>query len=407
MIKQKDFPVITGLGIITPQGQGKSDVLKELIAGNSYFSTMKRDGRQKNSSFVGAEIAHPLIPKELPTSTFRTASLSSQLAALVVHEAWQEAKCDEIKPNSIGLIIGGTNLQQRENMLLQEKFAEKPHFIKPYYGLSFMDSDIIGLCTELFNIRGTCFTVGGASASGQIAFIRGVKAIISGEMDVCIVVGAMQDLSFYELYALEALGAMVSSGHPNPKLACRPYDQNRQGFVYGESCAAIILESNLHADKRGISKYAQVLGWDMLCHGNRNPAPSLAAEMQTIQNCLSMAGFNPEQIDYVNPHSTGSLIGDQTEIEALIKCQLTDAYINTTKSITGHGLSAAGAVEIVSTLLQARAQLLHPCLNLEKPVSTFLNLVSNEAIRHIMQNALCLSFGFSGINSSVCFKIIE
>jgi malonyl-ACP decarboxylase len=138
--------------------------------------------------------------------------------------------------------------------------------------------------------------------------------------------------------------------------------------------------------------------------GNRNPEPSLEGEIRAIRSALGAALLPPAQIDYVNPHGTGSVLGDETELKALHECGLTNAYLNATKSLIGHGLSAAGAVEVIATLLQMQAGRLHPTRNLENPIDPSFNWVRNKPIDHSMENALTLSMGFGGINTALCWQ---
>ncbi len=138
--------------------------------------------------------------------------------------------------------------------------------------------------------------------------------------------------------------------------------------------------------------------------GNRNPDPSLEGETQAVQKALNDAALLPAQIDYVNPHGTGSIVGDETELKALHACGLTDAYLNATKSLIGHGLSAAGTVEVIATLLQMRVGRLHPSRNLDNPIDSTLNWVRDKSIDHSIKNALTLSMGFGGINTALCWQ---
>jgi len=222
---------------------------------------------------------------------------------------------------------------------------------------------------------------------------------------VCIALGALMDLSHWECRSLRALGAMGSDRYADdPTLACRPFDCDHDGFIFGESCGAVVIESLESSLRRGIEPYAVLCGWGFVMDGNRNPAPSLEGETQAIRSALAASGWSPAQIDYVNPHGTGSTVGDETELKALRACGLTDAYLNATKSLIGHGLSAAGAVEVIATLLQMRAGQLHPTRNLENPIDPALNWVRNKSIDHPIENALTLSMGFGGINTALCWR---
>lgn len=315
---------------------------------------------------------------------------------------------DDTDSSRIGLVVGGSNFQQRETLEVYESYQDRSGFISPAFGLSFMDSDLCGICTDQFGITGLAYTVGGASASGQLAVIHAIQQVLSGEVDTCIALGALMDLSYMECEALRALGAMGTDKYADePEKACLLFDRNRDGFIYGESCGALVIERRETALQRGVKPYAALPGWSIKLDGNRNPDPSLEGEIHVIQKALGRAGLSPEDIDYINPHGTGSFIGDETELKALRACGLSHAYINATKSITGHGLSAAGIVEIISVLLQMKKSALHPSRNLDHPIDDSFHWVNEKSISYRIKNALSLSMGFGGMNTAVCIQNIE
>lgn len=407
--------VVTGLGVTSAVGQGKAQFASALLKGEHRFDVMQRPGRQRPDlaaqaarPFLGAEISALSLPESLPAGLLRTASLSGKVALATLHEAWCDAGLDDVDPERIGLIVGGSNVQQRELTQTYEAYRDRPHFLRPTYGLSFMDSDLCGLCTEAFGIRGLACTVGGASASGQLAIVQAIHAVQAAQVDVCIAMGALMDLSYWECQGLRSLGAMGSDRYAQaPAAACRPFDRDRDGFIFGESCGVLVIERAERARRKGVLPYARLSGWAVGVDGNRNPNPSLAGEVRVIHKALSQAGLSASQIDYVNPHGTGSSIGDVTELQAIRQCGLDHALLNATKSIIGHGLTAAGAVEMIAILLQMQAGRLHPTLNLENPIEPSCNWVGREAISHRVDNALNLSMGFGGVNSAVCVQRYE
>jgi malonyl-ACP decarboxylase len=327
------------------------------------------------------------------------------VAAATLYEAWQDARLDNIDPLRIGLIVGGSNFQQRDLVNAQAANAKRFRYLRPTYGLSFMDSDLCGLCTELFGIRAFAYTVGGASASGQLAVIQAIEAVRSGQADVCIALGAMMDLSRWECQGFRSLGAMGSDRFATkPALACRPFDRQRDGFIFGESCAAVVVESEASLRQRGATPYARLAGWSLHIDGNRNPNPSLEGEVTVITHAMARAGWSARQVDYINPHGSGSVLGDEVELQAIQRCGLAGAPLNSTKSITGHGLSAAGSVEIVATLLQMREGRLHPSRNLQDPIETDCEWVRERSVSHAVTRAMSLSFGFGGVNSALCLQ---
>ena len=402
--------LVSGVGITSNIGQGKAAFVNGLLSGSHRFDVMKRPGRQapegagsEPTAYLGAEIDNIVMPARVPRHELRTASLTAKAVLASLDEAWQDAQLDDIDPTRIGLVVGGSNVQQRELVLTHEKYRQKLPFLRPTYAMSFMDSDICGLATETFGIKGFAVTMGGASASGQVAVVEAIEAVRSGRVDVCIAVGALMDLSYFECQGFRSLGAMGSDRWADqPDMACRPFDADRNGFIYGENCGVIVVERADRVARDGVTPYARIAGWAMGMDGHRNPDPSLAGEINVIEQALAMAGLMPDDIDYVNPHGTGSTIGDETELAAIRHCGLTHARINTTKSITGHGLTAAGNIELIATLLQMQAGRLHPSRNLDNPIETDFNWVRHEAVEHTMTNALKMSMGFGGVNTAVC-----
>ncbi len=407
---ESDALVVSGLGIVTAIGQGADAVTDALLAGRHGFGHLQRPGRQlpardgqasSPAPFIGAEIPALRLPDGLPAAMLRTTSLSGQAALAVLHEAWANAGLDDVDPARIGLVIGGSNLQQRELVAMQDSYRGRERFLRPSYGMGFMDSDLCGLCSEVFPIRGFAHTLGGASASGQAAVIHALEAVRSGRVDACIAIGGLMDLSYWECQGLRSLGAMGSDRYAeDPASACRPFDASRDGFIFGESCAALVVERAGRA--RTHTPWAELAGWGMALDGNRNPNPSLDGECTAIARALSMAGVQPEGIDYVNPHGTGSHIGDITEVQALRDSGLGHVRLNTTKSLLGHGLTAAGAVELAVVLLQMRAGRLHPSRNLLEPIDPDLRWVGDTSESHAIRAALNMSMGFGGINTAIC-----
>ncbi|CAM2064918.1 PKS-KS domain-containing protein [Sulfidibacter corallicola] len=406
---RQDRPVVTGIGISTAVGMGIPAFTAALLRGDHAFGIMARDGRQRGETrFIGAELPDFDMPDDLSRKLWRTATLSGKTALITLREAWRDARLDEIGPDRIGLVIGGSNVQQRELVLTQTAYADRLAFLRPTYALNFLDSDICGLCTQQFGIRGFAQTVGGASASGQLAIIRAAEAVASGLVDACIAVGALMDCSYFECAGFRALGAMGSERFANdPDRACRPFDRLRDGFIYGEACGVVVIERAASAEARGVRPHAHLAGWAVTMDANRNPDPSFDGELRVIRQALEGARLAPSDIDYVNPHGTGSTIGDETELAALTTAGLGHAPLNTTKSVTGHGLTAAGAVEVIATLVQMDAGRLHPCRNLEDPIRPDLAWVRDGARPHDMRHALSLSMGFGGINTALVMRHAE
>lgn len=398
--------VVTGIGVTSAIGQGRQEFEAALMAGRHAFRVMQRAGRQRDSAFIGAELPPLRIAPSLSPASgaSRMTSLSAQAALVTVHEAWHDADLGAVDPRRIGLVVGGSNFQQRELTLVHDAYADRVRFLRPTYALSFMDSDVCGVCTQQFGIRGLAYTVGGACASGQLAVLQAMQAVSSGQVDACIAVGALADLSYWECHALRSLGAMGSDRYADrPELACRPYDEHRDGFILGECCGAVVIE-RAGVARPGVTPYAALTGHAVVMDAHRDPDPSLEGEIKVIRDALARAGLAPRDVDYINPHGTGSRVGDDIELRAITANELGHAYINATKSIVGHGFSAAGTVELIATLVQMQGSQLHPSRNLEDPIRPELNWVRDRPVTHTIQNALNLSLGFGGINTALCLQ---
>lgn len=408
--------VISGVGVTSAVGQGRQAFTNALMAGAHRFDVMRRPGRQwlpaagedgpqPATRFLGAEIPNLALPDAIGPGVLRTASLSSQIAVATLHEAWNDAGLDAVDPLRIGLFVGGSNFQQRELANLQGGSARRFTYLRPTYGMVFMDTDLCGICTELFGIRAVACTVGGASASGQLAVIQALHAVQSGQVDACIALGAMTDLSCWESQAFRSMGAMGSDRFADdPARACRPFDRAHDGFIFGECCGALVIERLDLLERRGGTPYARAAGWSVRLEGNRNPDPSRATEAAVIEQALAHAGWDPAQIDYVNPHGSGSPLGDEVELQALRQAGIAGVLMNSTKSIVGHGLAAAGAVELVATVLQMREGRLHPSRNLDDPIDASFEWVLGRPQAHRIERALKLSFGFGGMNTALCLQ---
>ena len=395
--------LVTGIGIVSAVGVGKSEFFDALIRGKQRFAVMAREGRQhEQSQFMGAELAAlPDAADRFDRRLFRNASLTAVFAALGIEEAWAEAGLSRYAPTRVGLVVGGSNLQQRELCGLQRRYAERPFFLPPAYGFSFLDTDIAGICSQQFGIRGFSYSIGGASASGQLAVIKAAEAVQAGVVDACIAVGALSDLSYWECQGFRSIGAMGSDRFAaQPEQACRPFDQRHDGFIFGEACAAVVIENEASAARSDVTPYARLAGWSYNADGHRHPDPGFDGPVNAISQALAAAGLAAQDIDYVNPHGTGSSIGDANELRVLSAIGLNHAAINTTKSITGHGLSAAGAVEFAACLLQMRHSMVHPCLNLDEPISSEFDWVLENGRALNIGHALNLSIGFGGINTA-------
>ena len=392
-------PVVTGIGVGSGLGHGKDAFRQGLFEGRSVFAPLARPGRQRGDGsppFFGVEMPDP--PSILPPRVERTAGLSGRAAVAVLDEAWREAGLDRLVPERIGLIVGGTNLMAREQFLSLRDYAERLDFLPPRHGHVFLDTDICGLCASQFPIRGFAHTVGAASASGAAAVVAAAEAVSSGRVDACIALGALQDVSALDLQGFRALGALGAGP------VCRPMDRGHDGFLYGEACAALVVT---RPELAGGTIYGRVLGTGFCADGSRGPEPNSEGQVRAAQDALADAGLAAADIDYVNGHATGTPSGDDAELETLRRLDLGHARVNATKSIIGHGLSAAGAIEAAAVLIQMREGWLHPVLHLETPLDEGFGWVRGGMAEHRIRHALKFSFGFGGSNIALVFGAPE
>lgn len=390
---------ITGLGTACGFGFGKQSLLNGLLEARNVFSVLSRPGRQDpdgKTAFVGVEMPEP--PDILQPRVARTAGLGARVAIAVLDEAWREAELDGVAPERIGLVVGGSNLFSREQMLAQQHYAHRLAFTPPRHGHVFIDSEICGICTSHFPIRGFANTVGAASASGAVAIMQAHQAVQSGCVDACIALGALQDVSYLDLAGFKALGALgPQQTGCQPDQTCRPFDAGHSGFVFGESCAALVVT-------RSEGGYGRLLGAAHVADGERGPEPCQKGQMRAIHEALSQARLAPGDIDFVSAHGTGTPKGDEVELASLRDMGLGHAWINAAKSILGHGLSSAGAIEVAALLLQMQAGMLHPTRNLERPLDEGMRWVRENAQPHRIRHALKLSFGFGGTDVALIMQ---
>lgn len=390
-------PAVIGIGVATGFGYGKAALLDGLLSGRDVFAPLRRPGREAlpgQPPFIGVELPDP--PALLSPRAGRTVGLSGQVAIAVLDEAWREAGLDACVPERIGLVVGGSNLQGRAALLAQQEHLAGRRFVSPHQAYAALDTDLCSLCASHFGIRGFAHTVGGASASGALAVLHAAAAIRSGQVDACLAVGALQDVSAADLRAFQALGALAE-GTVAPGEACRPFDRGRRGFVFGEGCAALVLA-------RDGAGYGRIRGGAQVVSGQRGPEPSLEGECRVISQALAAAGVESGAIDYVNAHATGTPRGDDTEAAAIAAAGLGAAWVNATKSLTGHGIAAAGALECAAALLQMRVGWLHATRNLVAPIDPSLRFVRGTPVACQVSHALSLSFGFGGIETALVLQ---
>jgi malonyl-ACP decarboxylase len=303
------------------------------------------------------------------------------------------------------LIVAGQNSTQNYQYNLIPKYKENPEYLSPRYALEFLETNQVGILSELFGIKGEGFVIGGASATGNVGLIKACQSIRSGLVEVCLVVGVIADLSPMDIQGFINIGAMGGKKFINhPEKACRPFDYQHEGFIYGQAGACIILESESSAYKRGVPLLAEIKGSSFNLDGNSSADPNVDGEIIVMIRALEQSGFSPSEIDYLNTHGSSSPLGDETEAEAICHVfgnHINNMWINATKGLIGHCLYSAGIAEVLATVLQMEKGFLHPNKNLDKPINDELKFCGAKAINHKINIAMSNSFGFGGINTSI------
>ncbi len=406
---------VTAIGVVTPIGIGVTDFTAGLKQGNSNFTYLEKKWNEKTMSYPMAivqdfqflkEVNALDLPDDLKNKVKRIRNLtkSEKFGLLTVLEAWSQLNIESIDLSKVAIVLCGSNTQMDHILGVHEQYREKLTFMNPNYGLSLFDTDLIGVISELLQIKGEGFSVGSASASGNMGVIQATRLIRSGEFDQVVVVAPLMDLSIFELQGFTSIGAMaLCSDSIGPTEICRPFDSEPNGFVYGQMAGSLILESENSMKQTNNKAIASVAGYGSSLDSNRNPNPSVEGEMIVMGKALSMAGLESKAINYINAHGTASKIGDLTESEAIVKMSLRNASVNSTKSLIGHGLTAAGLVESIATLIQMKEGFVHVSKNISQPITEEINWVTQKnekKLNHTMNN----SFGFGGINTSIIYS---
>ncbi len=414
--------VITGMGVVSVVGDSPEDFHASLVAGRSGITRWKCARDQRHYSRIGGDLSdfdlgahldrhaarYPAEHVARCRSLMRAAPLAPRLVAAAALQAWHDAELrDDVASTRIGHVLGGHNLNMGyvvENTLTFHQ--DDPDYIEPLYGLHCMDTDVLAATSELVGLKGPIFTVGGACASGNLAIIAAVDLLRAGRADAMLVSGSPIELEPVGLHSWAMLDAISTrSFNDEPERASRPFDALREGFVPSEGAGALILETLATARARGARIHGELLGASGTSDASRLTRPDLDGQVRAMQSALDDAGVSPDDVDYVNAHATSTPLGDAVEVAA-IKAALGDRArripVNSTKSMIGHCLTAAGVVELVATLLQMSHGVVHPTINQERPDAALdLDFVPNQAREAKIDVAMSNSFGFGGINSAI------
>jgi 3-oxoacyl-[acyl-carrier-protein] synthase II len=405
--------VVTGLGTYTSLGSNVDELWESLLAGRSGVSLIERVDVSDITTKIAAEVKDFDVTKYMSTRDARRMDRSSQFFWVATKQALDDAELhyEEDDPEALRAgVLAGTGIGGIETMEEQiEILAERgPSRISPF-GIAKIISNMAGGVASIdFNLYGPNATTVTACAASANAIGDAAAVIARGAADVMVAGGGEASVTRFALAGFAAARAM-STRNDDPEGASRPFDLTRDGFVMGEGAAVLILEELEHAQARGAAIYGEVLGYGMSADGYHItlPRPGGAGASRSMTIAIADAGLEPSQIDYINAHGTSTQANDKTETTA-IKASFGDAAhqvpISSTKSMTGHLLGAAGAVESLACLLAIRDGVIPPTINYETPDEDCdLDYVPNVAREVDVKTAMTNSFGFGGHNVSLVF----
>ncbi len=408
--------VVTGIGALTPIGNNARDYWQSLIAGKSGAAPITRFNPEKFKTQFACEVKGFNPEDFLDRKEARKLDPFSQYALVVSDEAIADAGLKDweaLNKDRVGVIwgsgIGGIQTFQEE-MIGFAHGDGTPRF-NPFF-IPKMIADIASGHISIRNgYRGPNFTTVSACASSTNAILDAFNYIRLGKADVIITGGSEAAVNESGMGGFNALKAL-SVRNDSPETASRPFDSTRDGFVLGEGAGALVLEEYEHAVKRGATIYAEVAGGGLSADAYHMTAPhpdGLGANL-VMNMALEDAGMKPDDIDYVNVHGTSTPLGDVAELKAITTLFGEHAYklnVSSTKSMTGHLLGAAGAIEAIATLLAVKNDLIPPTINHEHAdpeIDGRINLTLNKAQQREVRAGLSNTFGFGGHNTSVIFK---
>jgi 3-oxoacyl-[acyl-carrier-protein] synthase II len=410
--------VITGAGALTPIGNNLQQYWEGLKAGKSGAAPITKFDTTLYKTKFACEVKGFKFEDFMDRKEGRKMDPFSQYAMVVADEAIADANLPltELDPDRVGVIWGsgiGGLLTFQEEVKSYSKGDGTPRF-NPFF-IPKMIADIsAGHISIKYGFRGPNFVTVSACASSTNAIYDAYTYLKLGKADIIVSGGSEAAVCEAGVGGFNAMKAL-SERNDSPETASRPYDKDRDGFVLGEGAGALILEEYEHAKKRGAKIYAEIIGGGLSADAYHitAPHPEGAGITKVMQYALSEAGIKPEEVDYINTHGTSTPLGDIGEIKAIQKVFGDQAYkmnISSTKSMTGHLLGAAGAIETIACLLAIKEGIVAPTINHftdDEGLDPRLNLTFNKAQKREVKVALSNTFGFGGHNASIILKKAE
>ena len=409
--------VVTGLGALTPIGNNKNDYWNALVAGKSGCAPVTYFDTEHFKTKFACELKNYNVSDFFDRKEARKTDKFAQYAMVASEEAIIDAKLnlDAVDKFRVGVIwgagIGGIDTFQTE----VTNFATgngTPRF-NPFF-IPKMIADIApGNISIKHGFMGPNYTTVSACASSANAIIDALNYIRLGHCDVIVTGGSEATINEAGMGGFNAMHAL-STRNESPETASRPFDATRDGFVLGEGAGALVLEEYEHAKERGAKIYAELVGGGLSsdAYHMTAPHPEGIGVTAVMKNCLANAGLKPEDVDAINTHGTSTPLGDVAELKAISRVfgdHAKNININSTKSMTGHLLGAAGAIEAIASILSMQHGIVPPTINhttVDENIDPNLNLTLNKAQKRTVNVAMSNTFGFGGHNACVVFKTL-
>ena len=406
--------VVTGLGAITPVGNTVEEMWANLKAGVHGIASITLFDTTDYKTKIGAEVKN-FDPRAYmdKTDVLRSDAYAQYGVAAACQAVEESGVIGTLPPERVAVYFGSgiggiRTFHEEHNKLL----ARGPKRISPYFIPMLIGNMAAGMIAIRFNCRGAALPVVTACATGTNAIGEAMRAIRHGYADAVITGGSEAAISECGVAGFVNMQALSTS--EDPEAACLPFDKRRGGFVIGEGGAALVLEEYEHAVARGAKIYGEVVGYGATCDAFHitAPRPDGTCGARAIQLALEEAGWQPEETVYINAHGTGTPMNDSLETQ-VVKLALGEeaarrAYISSTKSMTGHCLGAAGAIEAVACLKALGEGILPPTIHLEEPdPACDLNYVPNQALAVQADLVLSNSLGFGGHDACIAFRKVK
>ena len=410
--------VVTGLGALTPIGNNISSFWEGLISGRSGAAPITYFDVSKFKTQFACELKNFDPLDHFDRKEARKYDRFAQYALVSTKEAIEDSKLDleKIDKDRVGVIwgagIGG--LETFQNEVLNFAAGDGTPRFNPFFIPKLISDIAPGLISIKYGFKGPNFSTVSACASAANAIIDSLNYIRMGYADIIVSGGSEAAITIAGIGGFNSMHAL-STKNDDPKSAARHFDKNRDGFVLGEGAGSLILEEYEHAKSRGCKIYAELIGGGLSADAYHMtaPHPDGIGAKKVMENCIKNSGIKPDQIDHINMHGTSTPLGDIAEVNAVLEVFKEHTYkinINSTKSMTGHLLGAAGAIEAISSILAINHNIVPPTINhstYDDKIDSKINFTLGKAQKRNVNIALSNTFGFGGHNACVVFSKLD